>query len=351
MAIRNNTIRSSGASASTFFSFRQDWAALGRFFEVVARIPGDPKAFQIRYGAFPNESSVNEFLNAVCSVGRIASAMGGPEAFGRCPTSVDDKIFATASPDDVYTQLVRLTNEIGSAAHTLGSVFPVLKSLLSPAISAVEKAAKLRWALSGSESPAKTAEDIAGKIDTLRRVLALLTPQFLSTLQAFNKTEVINQANVALGALRSSIDRLGKQSIEAKKKTCKWLRKTKTERASIELVHRIADANEDLTRKQKLVDDTSTLFSTGNHVVPALMSIDEKLRFLAKIFTDVSERINTVTQISNTTQLSDYQWLTGALDFPDSWTQWREIEEAALKFVQEATADIGLKPANPPQAG
>jgi hypothetical protein len=253
-----------------------------------------------------------------------------------------DYLFQANPPADIYAQLVWVASRAESAAQAFGSTFPLVESLLSPAMPVAQRAASLRRVLSGPGGLAATAALVAGQVQGVRGSLAPLTPQFNAALQTFHQTQVINQANVAIGELESSVTRLGTQAAEAREKAGSWLGKAKAEKELAELEQQIAAKNEELKRKQMLVDDTDALFTAGNRVVPALASIDEKLRILAKVFTDASDRLTTASQISSTDQLSDYKWLAGALDFPAAWQRWNGIQKQAQAFVQSATDDIGV---------
>jgi hypothetical protein len=330
-----------GAPPAALFAFREDWAALRPFFGAARSVPDEPEAFQSRYGAFADAANVTPFVRAVLTMHQIEDEMGGPAVLRQRLASNPDYLLKTEMPNDFYAHLVRMSSHAEGAAEALAKTFPLLESLLSPAMPAPERAASLRKVLAGPTGLAATTAAAAGEIESVRTALGPLTQRFLSALHALHQTQVVNQANVAIGTLESSTARLRRQADEAKEKAKSWFGGASGEKELLDLERQIAAATEELARKQAFVDGAAGFFITGNRVGPALARVAEKLRILAGIFAGAGERLTTVSQISNTEQLSDYQWLAHALDFPGAWQRWSGIEKAAREFVQGATVDLG----------
>jgi hypothetical protein len=324
-------------TAEQLFPFAPDWSVAQSFFALVGGLPADEESFVSRYGPFENQVSVEQFTGAVRAVNEIAGKLGGSESLKRRVAADGQYLLRPSAPDEVYANIVWVAIQAGSAAKTISSTFELLPGLMQSAgATAGGRAQRARQVLAGEGGLVSTAEAVAGQIQQVRDRLAPYVPPIPKAIVAFNESEVLNQANRAIGGLQSDMRKLQKQAEEEKEKAKGWFGADKAKEQYESLTKQIAECAAEIGRKQQLDSDMGDFFNSANRVAPALSNIGESLRKLAKVFTDTADRIGATCKAASPEQLGDSAWLAGALGVSTEIDRWKTLQTAADNFVQGA---------------
>lgn len=333
-----------GASAAlpSWFGWSADWSLLTPFFDRVGKMPNSDDAFAQRYGPFDDGAGRSGFVAALHSAAQLGARLGGPRSAARLRETLADDGSDTEPPLEFFAQLVGLARRVHTAARTLASAVESPEPRPASGQAGAERSATLRWALAGAGGLAALAADVATDIEAIRSGLAAEQGRYIAALRALHESQLVNQANVAIGRLQVDIAVLETRRAALRDPTWGWIRHTRGQDELEQLEARIVDARQDLQRKLRLVDDTADIFSTGNAVVSALARVDQRLRGLARLFTEAAERLNFVSKTASPQQLSDDAWRRDALAFGDGWPDWLQVSSAAQQCVQQAP---GVAPA------
>jgi hypothetical protein len=303
----------------------------------VGRLPADDSSFQTRYGQFENQTSVQEFTGAVRAVNDIARKLGGPESTKRRIASDGSYLLGADPPDEVYANIVWVAMLAGNAANAIASAFESLPGLMESAgSSADERAKRAKQVLSGNGGLVSTAETVARRIEEVRGKVAPYAQPFKKASLAFQESEVLNQANQAIGGLEADLERLQKEAEQAKEKTKGWFGADKAKEQLQALTGQISETKAELERKKSLDAEMGDFFVSVSSVPPALSNLGESLKKLGKVFADAADRMSMTAKNASPAQLGDYSWLSGALNLPAETQRWKEIGTAAQSFVQGA---------------
>ncbi|HMD99553.1 MAG TPA: hypothetical protein VKM93_19770 [Terriglobia bacterium] len=322
------------------FDFRQDWAEMQPFFARVSRLPADTEAFTLRYGTFLDDRGVQDFVGALRQVNEIAGSLGGPATLKQRIGEDPNYLFAAEPPGEIYAHLVWLASQIANGASTFSGTLPRVRDLQSTAVPPQERARSVRRILVGDGGLVSTATGMRSKIQRLRERLVPLVPRLTAVIQTFNQTKLVNQANETIGALQGEIKRLQKQADEADEAAKGWFGKDKAKKESETFSKKIETDSAELRRKTVFAEDLRDFSITANRVVPALMNTDDRLRKTEKVFADAAERLTSVCTLASDEQLSNYDWLAGAADFPTALSKWNGVEGAAHEFVQGSMVSL-----------
>jgi hypothetical protein len=322
--------------------FSKDWAAAQTFFSLLARVPADTAGFLSRYGPFENEISVEEFTGAVRDVNAIAGELGSPDSLKRRLTADREYVLRPKPPYEVYASIVWLSMQAGNTAHTISSTLDLLPNLLQSAgATDRERAQRSRQVLTGNGGLAAKAEAVAGSARQIADKVASYVPRLNAAILTIHDTEVVNQANRAISAVKSGRAGLEEQANQAAEKAKGWFgaEKAKEELESLKL--EIASGEAEMKRKGLLESDLGDFFIIANKVAPGLLSAAQHLRELGKAFQDTADKIALTERLASEEQLGNVDWLSKALSLPTEIQRWKEFHSAAQNFTQDSLVSLG----------
>ncbi|MBD2505581.1 hypothetical protein [Anabaena azotica] len=331
----------------------------------VVQFPEDDEAFKARYGSFQDEQGVQTFVAAVANARQVAQNFGNPTTLKQQIASNPNLLMGIDPPKLVYGHLVWLFTQIGNAASTFESTLGSLQQLLEPSNTDQKTRAEyLKTILNGSGGLVSTANNNKSKTEILMSQISPFESQLSQAIQTFNETKLVNQANQRIGLLGSNIDQLKNQAAQAYKQwkgktmpesvwsepiesigddkeqeglTMLWDRKKKNARKKYEQLRQEIDAAQaEVQQKSIFTNDLKDFFINGNRVVAAVLSINNNLKKINKVFGDTADRLTDVCNLSSEEKLSNYLWVARALEIPKALEVWKGIKDAAQNFVQNS---------------
>lgn len=347
--------------ASPFAAMAGNWSTLLNFFQHYSRLPHDPQAFAARYGSFDDAQGVTQLTSAFADIADTARRLGGPDSLKRNISDKPDYLFRAEPPDELYAHNVWLASQVQNAASGIAETLSSLPSDL-PSVSEIQRGRMTQTLLSGQGSVAQTAEDLQRKTQDLASRFEPLRQRLSNAAQVFGATNVLNEANVALGRMEGAVGRLQSQAAAAYKK---WTGRDlppggapppasggdeagggwslfgggreKAHKEYEQLAQELAARQAELQQKSQLAEDLDSNFFVGARaLVPAVQNIEGALGQLGRVFGSTAERLRTASDVSSQRQLSDPDWLTRALDLPASVEAWRALAADAQQFAQRS---------------
>jgi hypothetical protein len=326
------------------FSFRQDFANLHGFLSRVAEIPIplESSAFTARYGEVQDARGVRQIQEALRDLREMASTAGDPKSLKRTLATDIRALTHSSPPQEIYAQIAWLAERAGNAAGSMTSTFASLKDLTEAGVSEAQRAASVRNIFKGDRGLIATAGGVAEDAERLAAEVDPLIPRVIQPVQLFNVTPVLREAAEAIRKLQSQLNvlRSGADEKESKGMFAKLLGRGKAKEESSDGPPEIAQVSEELERKNLLSADLQKFLPGSERALPALQNIARKLRDIAKIFSQASARFSSVVSLASDAQLSDYDWLSKAIDLPASLATWQNVRDASRRFVQESLIDL-----------
>jgi hypothetical protein len=326
---------STTSAADPFAGLAEQWRQVTAWVAASASLPTTQAAFTTRYGAFDDTAEVGRFTESVASVAALAPSVGGPAALKQALLATPDLLSGDAPPSALYDRLVWLATRVGSAAENAASTFSQVPTLLDPANGdTAARAEGLKAILAGPGGLVEGFNRVRAPAEALVTALHALAGTANPLARHLAATALINQANVAIGGLESENRRLAAQPPD-KPGLFSWGSDKTPDPAP-----QIAANNQEIARKQALIDDSAALLAASERVGGALSAIVAAVEALALRFQRAANQLVQFCAISTAEQLGDAAWVAKALDPAALVADWQPLGQAARGFVQSAMLEV-----------
>jgi hypothetical protein len=313
------------------FSFQKDWAALEAFLSLAGRVPSEKAAFLARYGAFDDQPGVDSFIGASRDMARMGAELGGPHNLRQRLAADSEYLSGIHAPDDVYGSIVWTAIQGEKLAESISSKLAGLPDLIGDA----------RQVLAGNDGIVDKANAIARNLRQLADKVASYGPRLTASILMIQKTEIVNQANRAIGGMKADNRTFEEKAAKATEDMKGWFGADKAKKENESLQAQIAGLQTEIAKKQLLDTDLEDFFVKATRVASRLSNAAESLKALAKAFQDTSDRIRDTFLLGSQEQLKDVAWLAHALDAPKQIERWNEFRSAAQNFTQSVLVPAG----------
>jgi hypothetical protein len=323
------------------FALRDDFAALNSFLSQVSSldIPLDSGAFTARYGDVTDANAVAEIQGALREL-RETAAASDPRALKRTLAADIRALTHAQPPPGLYPRGVWFAQRAENAAGSLIAIFESLRGLTEAGVSTGERATAVRNIFNGNRGliavAHRLAEDagrVAADADSLRSVLT-------KAVRLFHTTPLLREADDAVRSLESKLHGLRNQEKEAEQRSRGIFGRGKAKLDAEELAGQIAGTSADLERKQLFSDDLQKFLPTSERALEAAQAIAHKLNEIGGIFNQAASRFSSVVTLADDAQISNYGWLSTALELPAGLERWRGVQESSRRFVQGSLVDF-----------
>jgi hypothetical protein len=323
------------------FALRDRFAALNGFLSQAASldIPLDSGAFTSRYGDVPGTTAVAEIQDALRQLREAADA-SDPKALKRTLAADIRALAGSEPPPGLYPRSVWLAQRAENTAGSIIATFEGLERLTEAGVSAGERAAAVRNIFNGdrgliavARGLAEEAGRVAADADSLRSIL-------IKAVRLFHTTPLLREADEAIRILESKLHGLRNQEKEAEHRSKGFFGRAKGKLDAEELAGQIAETATELERKQLLAADLQKFLPTSERALEAAQGISEKFNEIGGIFNQAASRFSSVVKLADDAQISNYGWLSTAIDLPAALERWRAVQDSSKRFVQGSLVDF-----------
>ena len=326
--------------------FSEEWIDLQTWFVQVLKLPADELSFRERYGSFEDKQGVQEFVAALSDAQQIARIFGHPSQIQQILATDGGALTSATPPDLIYGHLIWLMSQIQNASTSTVSYLSDLKTILDTSIGDdTARAEASKALLCGSGGFLSIVNDTMEKIQSLVSKIFGYQSRLAGSIQVFNETNLVNEANQMIGGLTTKIERLKEQadsvsdSQGGKSFFAWWIPNSKKEKARKEyeeLMAEIGDDQADIQQKALFIADLKGFFVAGNEVVPAIQAIDSALGKLDKTFDNWGNTVSSTCELANDQQLGSITWLSQALDVTTVTQTFQTLANEASEFISHS---------------
>jgi hypothetical protein len=323
------------------FALRDRFAALHGFLSQAASlgIPLDSAAFTARYGDVAGTAAVAEIQDALRELREAADA-SDPKALKRTLAADVRALTGSEPPSGLYPRSVWLAQRAENAAGSTIATFESLERLTEAGVSAGERATAVRNIFNGdrgliavARGLAEAAGSVAADAESLRSILT-------KAVRLFHTTPLLREADDAIRVLESKLQGLRNQEKEAEQRSKGFFGRAKGRLEADELAAQIAETTTELDRKQQLSADLQKFLPGSERALEAAQAIAGQFNEIGGIFNQAASRFSSVVKLADDAQISDYAWLSTAIDLPAALERWRGVQESSRRFVQSSLVDF-----------
>jgi hypothetical protein len=328
-------------AGSELFTLRPDFSSLHGFLAQTAQleIPLAPDAFTARYGEVTEVQGARDIQNAL----RVLRGMEGetdPQSLKQLLASDTRALTHPTPPAGLYPRAVWFAQRAGQVAGSMVSSFESLKGLTASGASEHDRASTVRNLFTGEGGLIAGASGVAADAERVASVADAMLPLLTGAVQLFNRTPVLREADDAIRVLESRLNGLRREAGEAEAKSKGFFGRRQAQEESQELAAQVARASVELAGKNRLSTDLQKFLPGSERALPAVQDIAGKLRDVGRIFGQAASRLSSVVSLASDAQLSDYQWLSSAIDLPANIGKWQSVQNASRRFVQDSLVDF-----------
>jgi hypothetical protein len=363
----------SNTPANRFILFGNGWLDLQTFISQALQLPINIGDFTTKYGTFNDQKQVQSVLDAMIKVQNLSSTFGDP-------TTIRDKIIHNGSylssatpPSELYGHIVWLANQIENTASSFSYTFGSLSSIIGPSAGTPEQRAQnLKDILVGRGGLVSMAADMQQKTATLSSALALFDSKMAEANTQMltytgNQSQIIKDANTAIGTLTADRDELQKKADEAYAEwraftiaavvasvsilvlSCGLLWPVAAAvggglgiKAGLErgiyngLMDQVAQKGVEIGKKTLLLTDLNGLNTAITPIQGTMTQFMTDLQTIEGVWVDIGANLQFICTNYGVEQLSDLPWVTQALKIGDAQNKWQLISNTASQFTQNS---------------
>lgn len=319
--------------------FIESWHNLFEFFGKMAQLPEDAASFNDLYGNFENDQGVIELVNSCAIINAQAKNIGSPLSVKKQLAENPYLFLENTPPGDLYCHIIWFSNLIQNSSSSIKEILNNLSNLFTnESASKEEQANTLKLVLLGDNGLTAQANQIKDEITRLNDKISFIQENFFNAVITISQTLLLNEANQSIGALQNLISQQQKKVSDAHKK---WmhsiLNKEKARKDYESLKAELDSMLLEIKKKQcftNIIDNE--FFISDKHVATAIQNIKTNIKSIGKIFSDFSEAMKNICFVSTTQQLSDYKWVSSALNLNQSVLYWDSIRKESREFIEKA---------------
>jgi hypothetical protein len=329
------------SGGNDFFALRDDFAALNGFLAQASSldIPLDSGAFAARYGDVTDANAAAKLQGALREL-REAAHAGDPKALKRALAADIRALTQPEPPAGLYPRAVWLAQRVENAAGSIISTFESLRGLTEAGVSAGERAAAVRNIFNGDRGLIAAAQGISQDAGRVAADANALRSTLTEAVRLFHTTPLLREADDDIRILESKLAGLRNQEKDAEQRSKGIFGRGKAKLEAEDLSGQIAQTTAELERQQLLSADLQKFLPTSDRALAAAQAVSEKFNEIAAVFNQASSRFSSVVKLADDAQISDYDWLSKAIDLPANIERWRGVQESSRRFVQNALVDF-----------
>jgi hypothetical protein len=244
---------------------------------------------------------------------------------------------------DLYGKTVWLANQVANVSDTVIKTFEGWKGLLGgQSEGSAGLAQKLCATLTG---PAGLCDQFNNLSDAASGMEAFIDPEIALYSKAFRvitDTNLLDDANQTIGRLEAENEIYSSRISKLKageNKLSSLFSGNKNKKEMDDLAQKIAANEKEMAMKAQFTTDLDTaFFVTGNKLTVCLKEIQNNLSAIASDFSEVSNRLAGVCQISGAEQLGDYEWVAKAFDLDSAIPVWQQLQTSSTNYAVNAFA-------------
>lgn len=319
--------------------FIESWHNLLEFFDKIAQLPEDIASFNDLYGNFDNDKGVIEFVNSCTIINSQAKNIGSPVSLKKQLAENAYLFQDNIPPGDLYCHIIWFSNLIQNSSSSIKEILNNLSNLfINESASKEEQADKLKLVLLGDNGITAQADQIKDEISRLYDKISFIQKNFFNAVTTISQTLLLNEANQSIGALQNLISTQQKKVSDAHKKCMHSIINKEKARKDYESLKAELDSMlMEIKKKQSFANIMDNdFFISDNQVSTAIQNIKANIKSIGKIFSDFSEDMKNICVVSTTKQLSDYKWVSSALNLNKSVLNWDGIRNESKEFIEKA---------------
>jgi len=368
-----------------FIVFTDSWLKLQTYIQQGLKLPINQGEFTTKYGEFASKSVITNCLDGMKSVNELSNLFGAPKTIKEEIAKNSSYLTMKTPPSEIYGHMIWLANQVENSASTFSYTFQVLDQILGTGTEA-ERAANLKTILTGPGGLCSTADEM--KVKTQKLISNVI--DFSGKFDIANdkiityggqSSDIIAQANQAIGQLDSSITSTQKSANEA---YSKWIAFTISAAAAPigiliitgglclifppaaaviavvgvaaasaaavglalaagaanknynNLLGEIQKFNKQKQQKVLLTTDLKGLNLNIDMVAPSLRTFKTNLEEINGVWTTMSMNLAYIANNYTEAQLADLQFLQQKLRIMDAQSKWQKIADSARNFTQNS---------------